>query len=457
MSDSEQLDLMVLGGGPAGVAAAIRGAQLGAKVALVEAKAWGGLCLNEACIPTKLMAAAAGRRAAMRSSASAGFSGCQVELSPDEVFQTQGELTSYLSQGTKGLLSAKGVKLIQGLARLDGPGRVRVGDEVYQAGAIVLATGARFVRPEFAGADLPLVMHSSRFLELGEWEGDSLLLGGGPWALELAQFLAQAGQSATLAVPGPAILPGEDQEISQRLKAILNQPPISILTSCQVLEAVSHEDGVQVSLKHKGESSRQVFRRVIYFERRPDYSGQGLESVGLADLSVDERLATKAKGIWAVGDATGQHYSYSHKASTLGLLAAENALGGSAVYNPRVVPRVCYTTPQAAAVGLSEEQAEEAGYEVITGEASMGVSPMAMIQGFGNGVVKVVAESKYGELLGVHVLAPMASEVIGAACLALQLEATVDDLAAAMLPHPTIAESLADAARDALGRAVYTP
>jgi dihydrolipoamide dehydrogenase len=141
----------------------------------------------------------------------------------------------------------------------------------------------------------------------------------------------------------------------------------------------------------------------------------------------------------------------------MGIIAAENALGAKRVFNPNMVPAVVYTHPQAASVGLSEEQAEEAGYEVLAGTAAIAASPMAMIQGVASGVVKVVGEKKYGELLGVHILAPSATEIIGAGALAIQMEATLEDLARSALPHPTIAESLSDAAREALGWAIYIP
>jgi dihydrolipoamide dehydrogenase len=141
----------------------------------------------------------------------------------------------------------------------------------------------------------------------------------------------------------------------------------------------------------------------------------------------------------------------------MGIIAAENALGAKRIFNPNTVPRVVYTNPQAASVGLSEDQAEAAGYEVLAGTAAIGASPMAMIQGVSSGVVKVVGEKKYGELLGVHIVAPFATEIIGAGALAIQMEATLEDLARAALPHPTIAESLSDAAREALGWAIYIP
>jgi len=172
---------------------------------------------------------------------------------------------------------------------------------------------------------------------------------------------------------------------------------------------------------------------------------------------VNERLATAVPGLWAVGDATGCFPDLSHGATAMGVIAAENALGAHRAYDPRRVPRIAFTSPQAASVGLSEEEAEEAGGEVITGTAAIAAGPMAMIQGAAHGVVKVVGDKRYGELLGVHVLSPFATEIIGAGVLALQMEATLEELADAALPHPTIAESLAEAAREALGRTLFLP
>jgi dihydrolipoamide dehydrogenase len=196
---------------------------------------------------------------------------------------------------------------------------------------------------------------------------------------------------------------------------------------------------------------------VVYASRRPALKDLGLETVGLKDLAVDQFQATKVKGVFAIGDVSGGTM-LSHLASAQGLAAAENALkGGQAAVNPRAVPRVIYTRPQVAAVGLTEAAAKEAGYDVVTGLVPLGVNAMAMIQGQAEGVIKVVGEAKYGELLGVHLIGPTATELIGLASLAIQMEATLEDLARAVLPHPTIAESLADAARAALGRAVYLP
>jgi dihydrolipoamide dehydrogenase len=359
--------------------------------------------------------------------------------------------------GTEGLVKAKGVIPIKGNGRLVGPGRVAVGDKVYQARSVIVAVGAQWARPTFRGADLEGVVHSSQFLEEGSIPARSLVLGGGPWALELAQFLGACGSQVVVAARERGILPEFDPEIGQRLRSALKNDPLTILNSCQVASIAREKDGLKVLLTVKGKEETRLFDRVIYFDREPAIAGLGLDTVGLKDLGVDEHLATHAPGIWAVGDAVGKERFLSHRSSAMGIVAAENALGAKRVFNPNTAPRVAYTNPQAASVGLSEEQAEEAGHEVLAGTAAIAASPMAMIQGVSSGVVKVVGEKKYGGLLGVHILAPFATEIIGAGSLAIQMEATLEDLARAVLPHPTIAESLSDAAREALGWAIYIP
>lgn len=454
---SDNFDLIVIGGGPGGVAAAIRGVQLGAKAAIVEGTHWGGFCLNRACVPTKLFAATLDRSKAVQTAAKMGFSKAEAKVDPAAVFKMKDELVGYFSMGTEGLVKAKGVTPVKGEGRVAGPGRVAVGDKVYQTKSIIVAVGAQWVRPSFPGADLEGVLNSSQFLEEGQVPARTLILGAGPWAIELAQFLGACGSQVVVAARERGILPGFDPEIGQRLRSALKNDPLTILNSCQVVSMAREKDGLAVVLAVKGKEETRRFDRAVYFDRRPALSELGLDTVGLEDLAVDEHLATKASGIWAVGDAVGKEPFLSHRASVMGIVAAENALGAKRTFDPNSVPRVAFTNPQAASVGLSEEQAEEAGYEVLAGTAAIAASPMAMIQGVGSGVVKVVGEKKYGELLGVHIMGPFATEIIGAGALAIQMEATLEDLARCALPHPTIAESLSDAAREALGWAIYIP
>jgi dihydrolipoamide dehydrogenase len=454
---SGDFDLIVIGGGPGGVAAAIRGAQLGARTALVEGTHWGGFCLNRACVPTKLLAATVDRLKTLQTAARMGFSKAEAAVDPAAVFKMKEELVGYFSMGTEGLVKAKGVTPIQGRGRLAGPGRVAVAEKVFQARAVIVAVGAQWVRPSFPGADIEGVLNSSQFLEEGRVPARSLILGAGPWALELAQFLGGCGSQVVVAARERGILPDFDPEIGQRLRGALKNDPLTILNSCQVVSIAKDQEGLCAVLSVKGKEETRRFDRAIYFDRRPALAELGLDTVGLKDLSVDEHLASRVPGIWAVGDAVGKEPFLSHRSSAMGIVAAENALGAQRVFNPNTVPRVAYTNPQAASVGLTEDQAEEAGYEVLAGTAAIAASPMAMIQGVSSGVVKVVGEKRYGELLGVHIVAPFATEIIGTGALAIQMEATLEDLARSALPHPTIAESLSDAAREALGWAIYIP
>jgi dihydrolipoamide dehydrogenase len=453
---SETFDLIVIGAGPGGVAAAIRGTQLGAKVALVESTHWGGFCLNKACVPTKLFTATVERAMTIRSAAQMGFADAAGSIDPVALFKLKNELVGYFSLGSRGLVKAKGIVPIEGHARLAGRGRVSVGEKTYDAGAIVMATGGQWVKPSFPGSDLAEVIDSSRFLEEGGIPSRTLIAGAGPWAVETAQVLSACGSRVTIAADEGGFLTGFDQEIGQRLRSILKSDSLTVLNACRLVSVAKNKQGLDAVLTAAGKEEEERFDRVICFDRSPALQKLGLETVGLSDLQVNEHLATAAEGIWAVGDAVGRGPALSHRSSAMGIIAAENALGARLVFNSKIVPRVAFTHPQAASVGLSEEEAEEAGYEVVTGSASMGTSPMAMIQGSTNGVIKAVGEKKYGELLGVHILAPFATEIIGTAALAIQMEATLEDLARSAPPHPTISESLADAARDALGWPIYT-
>ncbi len=455
---AESYDVIVIGAGPGGVAAAVRASQLGAKTALVEAVHWGGFCLNRACVPTKLFAAAVERRRGLAAAARLGLRDVAGEIDPGALFGLKDELVSYFAMGTEGLLKAKKVSLLAGRGRLAGPGRVAVGESLHEAKAVILAVGAAWARPDFPGADLEAVVHPARLLEEAKIPASALLLGAGPWALEWAQFLSACGCRVTVAARERGLLPGFDPEIGQRLRAAWKNDPVTFLAGCRVIRASRNpEGGLAVTLSVKDREETRAFERVIHFERRPALEDLGLESVGLKDLRGNEQLQTAVPGIFAVGDATGCFPDLSHGSTAMGILAAENALGAARTYDPRVVPRIAFTSPQAASVGLGEEEAEEAGYDVVTGTAAVAATPMAMIQGAAHGVVKVVGDKRYGELLGVHALAPFATEIIGAGALALQMEATLEELARAALPHPTIAESLAEAAREALGWAIYLP
>ena len=453
---ADRFDILILGGGPGGVAAAIRGAQLGASVGIIEDGMWGGLCLNRACIPTKLFGRSTESLLTLEAEQEKGIRSSGYTFDYGTVLAQRKDLVMYLSMGTKGLVGSNGVKLIEGRGALTGPGTVRVGNDEYSGKSVILATGGKWVVPGIEGIDSEGVINPTQFQEESELPGRTLILGGQPWGLELGQFLAAAGKEAVVVESDRTILPDEDRQLTRRLRPVLNQGGLRILTQTDVTKITKGAEGLKVEFSGKDAVEPLVFDRILITEREPALEGIGLESVGLTDLQADECGKTRVPGVYAIGDLIGGPV-LSHLASAQGIVAAENAMGGNSRVNPNAVPRVVYTRPQYASVGLTEKKAKEAGYQVLTGLVPFGVNAMAMIQGQTDGAIKVVGDAEYGELLGVHIMGPFASEIIGQGVLAVQMEATLEDLACAALPHPTLSESLADAARDALGRAIYLP
>ena len=301
---SDMYDLVVLGGGPGGVAAAIRAAQLGAKTAIIESRYWGGLCLNRGCIPTKLLSTTQERLESARQVNSRGCKIGDVSLNAPVLWEQKNQLVNYLSMGTKGLALSNGVKVFEGYGRLAGPGRVKVGEDILETKAVIVATGADWDKPDFPGAHLDGVINYTQFLEMEKVPKRALILGSGPWALEMSQFVRSAGGDVMVAEPGKRLLPGADPEVAKRLRPILKDSGITVHTDCRILQLTGKANGIEAEFQVKKEVMKETFDRVVYFSRRPALNDIGLETVGLEDLLTDEYLAGKAPGIWAVG---GRH------------------------------------------------------------------------------------------------------------------------------------------------------
>jgi dihydrolipoamide dehydrogenase len=327
---------------------------------------------------------------------------------------------------------------------------------------VILATGGKWSRPGFAGADLEDVIDTDRLLESERLPAKALLYGLSPWLLEIAQFLKRYGSEVLVATPGKNVLAEESKTITTRLRKGLKDQGIEIRTQAQILSASRKKGGLEVELSAKDGSEKLVVDRVIHAERTASIKGLGLESVGLDPagpyLRVNEKMETGAEGVYAIGDLTGPpERHYSHYSSEGGMVAAENAMGLEAAVDPRIFSRALFTRPQVACVGLTPREAKKAGHEVLTGAAPFSMNPFGMILAETEGIVEVVADKTYGEILGVHIIGRGACEMIGQAILCIQMEGTLEDLAGAAFPHPTLSESLVEAARDALGRAIYLP
>lgn len=460
--NDETYDVVVLGGGAGGAPAAIRAAGLGGRTAVIEAGDLGGLCMNRGCVPFCHMMEASGILGDLDHGREMGLN---VSWTPPEYAPIRKQriaLTDQMRMGVRGLLTKKGVRVIEGKGRLAGKGKVEVNGETVRYRNLILAMGGTWTRPEFPGADLKGVMTSDGLLEEEDLPARVLLSGESRWLVEIGQFLRRFGSEVTLATKEKNLLSDEDKALRSRLIRVLKDQGIQILSGAGLEKVTGNREGLHASLRVKDNRESMTVDRVIVLHRKAALRDQGLDTVGLDEnteyLGTNERMETSVPGIYAIGDLTAPEQGhFSHTASAEGMIAAENAMGLKRRLNPRIIPRVLFTQPQLASVGLTGKEAKEAGYEVVVGSAPLSMNTLGMILSRSEGIVQIVSERKYGEILGVHILGERAGEMIGQGILAMQLEATLEDLAGSAFPHPTQSEFLAEAAREALGRTVYIP
>lgn len=453
MEAGEAVDVAVVGGGPGGYYAAIHAAELGAKVVLIEEDEVGGTCLNRGCIPTiflqRIAKTLSTRRNLERSGLSTGF-----HLDYGETMNRKNHLIRELVGGMEGSLRREGVTLVRGTAtflesRLV---EVRKSDasrmEVAFENAII-ATGSK---PDPEGLDKSdgHVLTTDEVLELDESPKSLAVIGGNAVGTTLASIFHEFGAKVTVIEVDGHILPEEDEEVATLLQDFFNARDIGTYTKARV-EAVDEADGEKVVhlLTEEGDKEVRV-EKVLLCHRVPNTDGLGLEGVGVetegAKIIVDERMETNVPGIYAVGDILGGSM-LAHVASEEGLVAAENAVGGVSRMSYRAIPRSVYSIPELASVGLTEEKARELGYDVGIVRSSMAQNAFAKVSGETEGMVKVIFDGDSHEILGVHILGSDAFDMIDGCALAMELEATVEELGKNLYVHPSRAEALGDASR----------
>ena len=451
-------DLVVIGGGAAGVAAAVRARQLGARVTLVEAEQLGGVCMNKGCIPTKCLMETAHLYWRLRGAEQLGLRVARVELDWDQIMARKEDLVGYLRMGTEGVLKSNGVELLKGPAQFQTPKSIRVGRQVLAAERFILATGSSWGILGLDGEASQRVVTTDWLLNMRDVPEEVLVLGGGPVELEAAQYLLFLGSRVTLVESGPRILPQEDREMARRLSSALREQGMNILTGASPVSIQDAEAKVCLVVKTKEGERNLEASLVLHARRVPNLAGLHPERAGLSMahgmIQADGHLRTSQAHILAAGDVTGPPF-YSHRASAMALLAARNALGSQEVFEQARVPRAFFTYPEMACVGLTEAQAKERGHKVRSATIPYSVNAKAMMALETDGAVKIVSDARYGEILGVHIVGPHATELISEGALAMELEATAEDLAGAIRLHPSLSESQVEAARECLGRGVY--
>ncbi len=456
-------EVLVVGGGPAGYPAAIRAAQRGARVILVEHDRVGGICLHKGCIPTKALLEGTHRLHGVQEAKRFGVQVREVSADLETLRKHRDATIKAQFIGLESLLKAYGIRVVSGTGELVEPHAIRIREtgETLTASAIIVAVGSEPSLIPVPGADGPAVMNSDQAILLETVPEKMAIVGAGYVGLEFAQLYTALGCQVTVVEMMPQILPGEDPDVAAALTAILRKQRIDIHPSATV-EAIE-EKGEEVGLVYSesGERREVTARRVLLaVGRRSRASQLGLERIGVrlehGCIAVNKRMETTVPGIFAAGDCVGG-LMLAHKATREGKVAATNALGGQETMDTDPVPRCLYTEPEVACIGLTEPRARELhGEAVRVGRYPVMPNGRARAMGCRDGFAKVVT-GPYGEILGIHMVGPRVTENIGAAVLAIRMEATVEDLARSIFPHPTISEILSEAAADALGECVHLP
>ena len=449
-------DLVVIGSGPGGYVAAIRAAQLGMKTAVVEKDRVGGRCLNYACIPAKAVLRVADIVSEIREADDFGIKVGAPEIDYEGVSARRTKVVSTLTGGVAGLLKKNSVDVIEGSARLSGGKTITVGDQTIEAGTIILATGS-VKRP------IPGAQFGGRVIGTEEaWALDALpatlaVVGAGASGVEIASAYARLGSEVMLLEALERVLPTEDADVSKLAERGFKKQGIKVHTGTLVTNIESGNDSVTFSY---GEAQGEAEWLVIAAGRGPDVEGLGLDEAGvkLAEsglIEVDGAMRTSAEGIYAIGDLTPGP-ALAHKASDEGVIAVEDAAGMQTHPIEYIdVPRATFCTPNVASFGLTEAQAREQGHDVVVGKVQYGAVGAGTVYGDRTGLVKIVGDKRYGELLGGHIIGAKATELIQELVNAKALEGGYPEIAHLVHGHPTMSEAVMEAARAADGWLIH--
>lgn len=459
--------VVVVGGGPGGYVAAIRAAQLGGKVTLIEKNKLGGTCLNVGCIPTKVLLHAA---EALTEAKHMDNLGIQVSVNGIDwkAVQSRKEaVTNQLVNGVTGLMKANKIRVIEGTASFASKTALEVvkkdgTKENVPFDKVILATGSVPAVPPIPGVkENAACVDSTGALAFDHVPETLLVIGGGVIGMELATAYSRFGAKVTVVEAMPKLLPMMDGELTAMLRKKMEASGVTILTEAKVqsVEAALAGAKVQVEVGGKVESF-EAEKVLVAVGRRTDTEALGLDKVGIAHdrgrITVNDKMETNVPNIYAIGDCLGK-VMLAHVASAQGEVAAENALGETAVYDGKTNPSCVYTDPEFAGVGLTEEKAKEEGIAYQVGKFPLMANGKALIMNGGEGMIKFIIGKEYGEVLGVHILGPRATDLIGECALAIGMEATVDEIYATIHAHPTVTEAVREAALAATKRAIHIP
>lgn len=459
----ERFDVVVIGAGPGGYVAAIKAAKEGLRTAIVEERRVGGTCLNRGCIPAKAMIHASSLYREMREGERFGILASQVSYDYGKILEYKEETTDKLCQGIEQLLKANGVTMLKGKGTLEKGRQIRVTDResesVCEAEHVILAAGSKPLMIPIPGIDLPGVLTSDELFQLRETPKSLAIIGGGVIGMEFASVYADLGCKVTIVEALPRVVANMDKEISQNLKMILKKRGVDIHTSASV-KSVEQDGELYTCIFTEKEKEIRVSAQYVLCAvgRCPNTDGlfgEGMEpETERGRIVVDENFKSSIDGVYAIGDLV-KGMQLAHLASAQGMYVAEVIAGKKPSITLEVVPGCVYTDPEIASVGMTEDEAKEAGLEVKAGKFIMSANGKSIITKEERGFVKVVVEKETGVVKGAQMMCARATDMIGELATAVANRLTAEQLLKGMRSHPTYNEGVSEALEDAVGEAVH--
>lgn len=454
-------DVLIIGGGPGGYVAAIKAAQLGAKVALIERERLGGICLNWGCIPTKTLLITAKHFRDVLRSEDFGITGIDLnslKVDWEKLINRKDQVVNKLVAGINMLFKKNNISFFNGDANVLDKNRVEVNGQIIECDNLIIASGARGKAPDIPGIkayiDSGKAIDSRGALSLKELPKEVLVLGNGTYAIEFATLYNSLGASTTLVFESDHILPYAESEMALTLERQLKKDGLKIVANANIKEFSG--EGLVLETKGK-EKVIAADKYLVFLGLQPNL--EGFEKLGLrlnsrGFVDTNEKMETNIPGVYAIGDVNGK-FPLAHVASAEGIVAAENIMKFESKLNYNLVPAVVYSFPEMASVGLSEEMAKEKNHDYKISKFPLSANGMAIAEGETTGFVKIISDNQYGEIIGVHIIGSDAANMISKAVAIMQLEGTVYDLAKTIHPHPTFSEALVEAAYGAIDKPIH--
>jgi len=459
-----EIDVAIIGGGPGGYVAAIKAAHLGLKAVLIEKDKLGGACLNRGCIPTKALVGTAELLNQLQRAKEFGIQVKEYSYDFPAIMKRKEMIAKRMSSGVGQLMKANQIRVIQGEGNILEPGVVEVINiegkkELIKTENIIIATGSSVMKIPIPGLENEGVIDSDGALSLSELPTKMIIIGGGVIGIEFAGIFKAMGVEVTVVEMLPRILLPIDEEIANRLAFILKRQGIKILTNSKVegIEKTNQNFKVLIS-NPEGKQRLETEKVLLAAGRVPDFGNINVQKLGIElegrAIKVDQKMRTNIPGIYAVGDVVGK-IMLAHVASREGIVAVENISGKEVLMDYKVVPNCVFSLPEVASVGLTEEEARKKYDQIKVSKFPYLANGKALGMGETEGMVKIIADSDTSELLGLHILGAHASDLIAEGTLALSMEATAEEIVNTIHAHPTLAETIAEAAEGIIGKPIH--